>query len=708
MAKKAAGIYIISGGESYLVLESNFRGALNVKNGGFNPIYLPPSSKTENTLHAEIQNGKLHLKQITVCHTYYGSRGTPNILKVDFEITCAPGKNISEDWDLSNAELRIMEFTGEGILSGKFWRDITSSDSVSDFKNTVSQHFGRSALGHYSWDAKENPCNSILHHVDDQRIIQYFRMRQEDKVDQKTLELIRALLKDHPNDPYINLHLVEMEALQADPEIAFDLLKKWEKIHAAFPDPLLQRMRERVSQTISLEIARKKYPDWKNPLDIFQIEEQNTVNLNEMLEFYKKFLSWEQLYFIPFPLSPPVMAAGYSGPPVPNFLTFQITAKVARVIATLNLFQGKREGSLELFASIYRMGQALNAHGSFIQRLIGIAIRSIASEGLKIFVLNACETEEEFKNCRVMLQRLHNTPGQEDGSRLFDGEFTPIQSNMKMMSGIAIPNLLEAETRHKVSDMRFELVRMACAAKYRLLHSGDFPDKKEDFVPFLSEGLPWDSFTEKDPLRFTKLSLNEMAVYSIGPDKNDNHAMINYDPTNGTITDGDIFITIPREREFPFPREEVRAANAYELLEKFPGGLPSDPFADTRGLPLSIIESTDKYPVVIMSFGPNTDEGDSRSSGINPYAPGMEGMEFPGMFPGMNPPTRETPTPTPTPPPIATPDPGPNPSLSRRLQKVYGRSESIPPSPGYRYLEAMYDPTNGTVSAGDLFIEIPQ
>lgn len=703
MAKKAAGIYMISGGESYLVLESGFWGALKVKEGAFNTISFPRPS-IEISFNVKIEKGKLRLNQNEVYRSQYGSSGTYSVF--NFEIRCTPGKNIAGDWDLAFAEFK--EVWGEekkGLVSKKFWKDITSSSSIIDFKEKVSRYFEKKTMGHYKWDSKKNPCPSILHRVDDQRVVEYFRMRQEGKIDRKALELVRELARDHPGDPYLELHRIEMEALQADPEIASELLKKWEEAHGAFPDPLLKRMVKRVSQTISIEIARKKYPDWKNPLDIFQMDifQTKEQNLNEILEYYKRFLSWEALYFIPFPISPPLKNAGYSGPPVPNFLEFQVRSKVVRIMATLFLFQGKRAESLELFTSTYRMGQALNSHGSLIQRLIGIAIRAIASEGLRIFVLNACETELEFQNCWTMLQRLHNKPGQEDGSHLLDDEFPPIRSNMEFVSGI-MPNFLEAETRHKVSDMRFQLVRMACAAKYRMLLSGDFPSTKDEFAPFLSEGLPWDSFTEKDPLRFTKLSPNEMAVYSIGPDKDDDYAAINYDPTNGTLSDGDVFITIPREREFPFPREEVRAANAYELLEKFPNGLPADPFADTRGLPLSIIESTDKYPVVVFSFGPNTDEQDSRSSGFNPYAPGMPEMEFPGMKPQM----RETPIPTPTPPPITTPDPGPNPGFGRSIQKIYGRSESESPSPGYRYLEPMYDPTNGTVSKGDLFIEIPR
>jgi hypothetical protein len=39
---------------------------------------------------------------------------------------------------------------------------------------------------------------------------------------------------------------------------------------------------------------------------------------------------------------------------------------------------------------------------------------------------------------------------------------------------------------------------------------------------------------------------NEIAVYSIGPDRQDDQALIAYDPTNGEASGGDIFRTVRR------------------------------------------------------------------------------------------------------------------------------------------------------------------
>ncbi len=79
-------------------------------------------------------------------------------------------------------------------------------------------------------------------------------------------------------------------------------------------------------------------------------------------------------------------------------------------------------------------------------------------------------------------------------------------------------------------------------------------------------------------------------------------AAIAYDPSNGSVSSGDMFIKVSRERRYPFPREGVSADSAEELLKQFPEGLPPDPFAVPRGKTLGISNTT---PVYIYSEGPD-------------------------------------------------------------------------------------------------------
>jgi hypothetical protein len=142
-------------------------------------------------------------------------------------------------------------------------------------------------------------------------------------------------------------------------------------------------------------------------------------------------------------------------------------------------------------------------------------------------------------------------------------------------------------------------------------------------------------------------------------------------PQNGTITDGDIIIEIPEKRVYPFPKGAVKAVNSYDLLEQFPNGLPFDVFADTKFRPLAILEPKDDKPLTIFSFGPDTDEFKN-----NDYR--MENA------------------------------PGENPLVIRTMQKIYQRTDNNNPGKGFWKLDPYYDPTNGTVTPGDLCIEIPK
>lgn len=193
--------------------------------------------------------------------------------------------------------------------------------------------------------------------------------------------------------------------------------------------------------------------------------------------------------------------------------------------------------------------------------------------------------------------------------------------------------------RHRVANARLQNLRMAAAARYRYLSTGRFPAHAGEFDSLLPDGLPEDPFG-KEPMRFL-IRDDDFYCYSIGPDFEDGQAMMLYDPTNGTVSRGDIIVRVPREREYPFPREGVRAANAEDFRRQFPNGLPLDPFGRWRSEEPDRLRISDTVPVYVYSVGPNLDAD----------APHAE----------------------------------------------------IPFSP-----ETHYDPTNGTVSRGDLFIRIPE
>lgn len=206
------------------------------------------------------------------------------------------------------------------------------------------------------------------------------------------------------------------------------------------------------------------------------------------------------------------------------------------------------------------------------------------------------------------------------------------------------------------------LIHSGVAAKHQFFKEGKFPNS-ETFSALLMNPDS-DPFADyQKPLKWIAESPDLFTIYSIGPDQKDNKARITYDPTNGTISPGDIILRIPAANEFPFPRWGKLPADRDRFLQTFRNGFPDDPFADMRGASLGI---TDEKPPRIFSFGPNVNQADA-------------------LGPTYIPPKHSTPPA----------------SGSTAYYKHDGKWME------YEYeLEAQYDPTNGVISEGDIWFEV--
>jgi hypothetical protein len=672
-----AGTYLVDGGRALFVIEHDWLRGLAVSEGSLQ--IMPGLPAKDMKVEASVTRREMVISEEQPDCFRYWNRAMNNRgenwrvnLSLDMYLVASPLAN--GDWDLVDTEFDADIDLPRGSY-GQLLKAIPKEGlKVLQWKKEMRTH--STAMRTYNtmatYDRSDPPLKSFFHRLDDSRIREYFALRRKGNLDQQQRNLMKAILKDQPNDPYLQLHDIEMEALLGDTDLARRLLNEWKEANREDPvDPLHQAARI-VTDTVSLACAIKSgYPP--NSLREFFAGTANspsTASLDARLDWLKHLLDYDYLSPETVPILAELGPTLWAG--IPNFLEIQTLAKVSNVLATFDLLQGKREESLSLLAGTYRLGQSLNACPHLITRLIGMAIRGIAIGGLQVFILNACETPEDFELCWKMLDKLDQTPGQETGKYLLLGECASFEDATNRPRG-RTPNLLEARTRQFVADARFHLVRTALAARYRLVTTGEFPKSEDDFAPFLASGLPQDVFALA-PLKFTSAEPDLYSVYSVGPDRSDDGAAIEYDSTNGTTSRGDISIRIPRGREFPFPRDGVRTKNAYELLTQFPNGLPTDPFAkgEHGRLPLSIIESATGTPVIVFSVGPDQDH------------PGV-----PGSL-------------------VSTPPIAPDAARSRYEQSVFLPGKGIPNQDGYYHLGPRYDPTNGTTSDGDLSIEIPR
>jgi hypothetical protein len=307
-------------------------------------------------------------------------------------------------------------------------------------------------------------------------------------------------------------------------------------------------------------------------------------------------------------------------------LELQINARTLKTVAVLLLLQGETKESLELLAALYQHGNMLSGDGWLIERLIGIAIRLIANSGLELAILNACETTEDLDYALDLFDRIARSATHEPENSLLKEELGAPRMYMESVGGRTSMNFLEAQIRYKVSNMQFEVTRMALAAKRHFFEHGRYPASADGYRPYLSDGIPQDWFgNPPGPVRFTSPDEDPYITYSLGPDDKDDGGLLKYSPTNGTKSDGDLLVEVSSKRKYPFPREGIDGLDAEDLLALFPEGLPTDGFRGSGAEPLSIMEATGENPLTVFGFGPSGTLGTS-VTGVRMY-------EIPGMFP---------------------------------------------------------------------------
>ena len=105
---------------------------------------------------------------------------------------------------------------------------------------------------------------------------------------------------------------------------------------------------------------------------------------------------------------------------------------------------------------------------------------------------------------------------------------------------ICLPNKAEAQTRDAVSHSRYDLVRLQTAFNLYYLERNREAETLADLTPEFLPEIPQDPFGQGDAFQ------SKPFLYSLGPDRTDQKGEFLYDPTNGTITQGDIYF-IPKD-----------------------------------------------------------------------------------------------------------------------------------------------------------------
>ncbi|MCX7045029.1 MAG: hypothetical protein NTX50_06040 [Candidatus Sumerlaeota bacterium] len=445
------------------------------------------------------------------------------------------------------------------------------------------------------------PAARYLHKTTDSQIVEYSRLIEMiAPASTRTLDIARlrsladGLLARSPGDPYARIIYLDSLCRARKTSELEARIKEWRGDFAncsALAPKFKFRETEEALRALQLSATGR------NAFDFIEHIVSEQTDLSTRLRDFPQLMDYEDYASGRKPLQNPEHGhIGNSG---------QIATKISGVISAFWMIEGRRTDALRLLAANYRMGQFMNQHGNLINRLIGIALRSIASRWLEIFCLNSVETPEECGQMWDMLERLNSLERDVNAEEMFA---------MQWMGRNRFGNFdsCEADTRRRVADVRFRNLRVAAAARWKQLSAGALPRAASDIRSLFPNGLPPDPFATSEPLR-TICRPDQFVVYSVGPNGRDEGATITYDPTNGTLSAGDIATRVPFARQYPFQRGGLHASSADDIRRQFPNGLPPDPFASTYGNPLQITD--DSGGLLIKSFGPDMDENNRESKG---------------------------------------------------------------------------------------------
>jgi hypothetical protein len=288
-----------------------------------------------------------------------------------------------------------------------------------------------------------------------------------------------------------------------------------------------------------------------------------------------------------------------------------------------------------------------------IDNLIGVAIRAITIAGMQVVTLQSNIDFSQLARYLHNFEAVENTPIAPTGFEL---------SKIMGASGVTTQTV-EVSTRQDVTQAKAELLRSAMASRLLYLEQHRFAASQAELAARLAVE-PLDPFLNR-PLKILVAAGNtSTTLYSLGPDKTDQHAQIEYDPTNGTISAGDVIQRVSAVPEYPFSNTPIHARTAHDVYRQFPRGLPLDPFADTRGRGVGVTNTT---PVRIYSFGPDTNQQNAK------LADDAAQQGLPTAY------------------------------IDLRNAPAITDSYGTPP----QYIPNIpYEPTNGTVSRGDLYTDL--
>ncbi|MBN2326676.1 MAG: hypothetical protein JXR73_05930 [Candidatus Omnitrophica bacterium] len=326
------------------------------------------------------------------------------------------------------------------------------------------------------------------------------------------------------------------------------------------------------------------------------LTDEEKQKLNRDLQNAKPFLD----ALLPFSARPDYEMGAwalYENGVLPNFQTMQISAKCLLLRAHASAEAGRWREAFENALAVHRLSKRHPA-SYLITHLVAIAMQNMASHAVMTYA-PSCADADALQTALSEMNRLDQdinlsmlekgliidfivelsrfqqedpsidlTPGrkgryyfrqymdhilskQVDGS-LYDNSPPAWMIKLarslgfrrqvdQLFYGISTPNIQNAVVREKTAVSKYHIAQITLASRLYEIKTGNPPARLADLAPDYLNRRPVDPFADHETGSDYRFQPARKIFYGLGPDGADNQSQILYDPSNGTMSAGDIF-----------------------------------------------------------------------------------------------------------------------------------------------------------------------
>ena len=692
-ADRIAGIYMADGGQSIIRIEKTLLGGLVWAEGQLHAAGRPADVRKHEQVAEVALSGHLLLSEMNLCTSALGSLmpfGDTKTLLLEMtgnashpaDMDLVAGSYVDSLCprppffsSLKDAIVRV----GRGDF-GAMWEWVKDISGYTGHDALASLPAGYPYEFRADLSSSDPPFRRFLHRIDDKRLLEYARLRREGAPPGEALAELEPIADDHPDDPWIALHIIELEAESGNLEQAKAKMGQWIAAHASAAPSRLLTTAEKARRAIERLRLRDTYPGMLFSHDLFRsIGGVGGIivgsrpfppgwDLADMADWLVRRAGIAHIAYPPAPL----IVATENGTPMewPDFLAFQYMNRISGILSNFALMEGNPRRALDLLIGTWMMDlDQATADGAFA-RMLGHTMRAKDAGEIVSYACSAPLSPEELENLNERLERLCGSADNEVSPHALaelDGDIVACFPSNSMLNNSELRHRALLSERTCVA--RLQIARAVAKARIFQARNARLPQTEADYLALFGGTPPRDPFTSSSLMRF-RTEGNRCIFYCVGPDQKDEGGYAGFSATHMTTAGDDVAAALDVKPELPFSRTELRADSARDVLEAFPEGLPNDPFAGRTGMRLGILDGGTSWPVAIFSHGPDLDtKYTSTTSTLWDFTIPPDQPVLRAVAPGQ---------------PLDT------------------------LTPGTYSLQPPYDPTNGTYSKGDVFLQLPR